>query len=96
MTKNLDAIYENGALRLLEPLELENGARVRVAVEIKNETNGDGNNGVAGGQEASGPKSPEEILAILQEIAAQSVDHGEVETGSRDHDKYLYGEAGDL
>ena len=90
MTRTLDAIYENGALRLLEPLELPEGARVRVALE----TNGDAN-GSAAPPTASGPKSPEEILAIIQEIAAQSVNHGEIETASRDHDKYLYGEERD-
>ncbi len=90
MTKTLDAIYENGALRLLEPLELEEGARVRVALE----TNGDLGNGALAGQENSGPKSPEEILAIFQEIAAMTIEGKTDEFSGRDHDKILYGEDG--
>ena len=88
MTNTLDAIYENGALRLLEPLELAEGARVKIAVET------DGNHDISQheiSQREVGPKSSEEILAIIQGIAAQTVDYGEVETASRDHDKYLYG-----
>lgn len=33
MTKNLNAVYEDGVLRLMEPLGLENGAPVRVRIE---------------------------------------------------------------
>ncbi len=89
MTRTLDAIYENGALRLLEPLELPEGARVRVALE----TNGDAN-GSAAPPTASGPKSPEEILAIIQEIAALPIEGKTDEFSGRDHDEVLYGKEG--
>jgi predicted DNA-binding antitoxin AbrB/MazE fold protein len=32
MTKQVEAVYERGRLRLLEPLELPEGARLRVVV----------------------------------------------------------------
>jgi predicted DNA-binding antitoxin AbrB/MazE fold protein len=33
MTKQIDAVYENGVLRPLEPLELEEQQRVRITIE---------------------------------------------------------------
>ena len=41
MTTNLKAIYENGVLRLEEPLSLPNGAEVDVQVTAYDDGNGD-------------------------------------------------------
>ena len=93
MTKTLDAIYENGALRLLEPLELENGARVKIALE----TEGNGSHDVSqieNSQVEAGQKSPEEILAFFQEIAALPIEGKMDAFSGSDHDKVLYGSDG--
>ena len=86
MTRTLDAIYENGALRLLEPLELAEGAQVKIALEIN------GNQGIS--PRESGPKSPEEILAIFQEIAALPIEGKTDAFSGSDHDAVLYGKDG--
>jgi predicted DNA-binding antitoxin AbrB/MazE fold protein len=39
MTKQVEAVYEQGRLRPLEPLELPEGARLRVIVLTTDETN---------------------------------------------------------
>jgi len=73
----VEAIYENGVLKLQEPVALAEGAHVRVFIEDGPTTTN-----------RSSRKTPAEIMA---EIAAQSNPTGEIETGSIDHDKYLYG-----
>ncbi|MDQ3815903.1 MAG: antitoxin family protein [Armatimonadota bacterium] len=80
----VEAIYENGVLRLLEPLELDEGTRVEVVVIPDGVAQPD----VTEPQQKD-QRTPAEILA---EIAALSVDHGRVETASVDHDKILYGD----
>ncbi len=83
MTTTVEAIYEAGVLRLLEPVELPEGAQVKVTVVA---------NGV---KLLDGPKTdPRTPAQIMAEIAALSISHGEVETSSRDHDHILYGEKG--
>ncbi len=39
MTKQVEAVYEEGRLRPLEPLELPEGARLRIVVMTSEETN---------------------------------------------------------
>jgi predicted DNA-binding antitoxin AbrB/MazE fold protein len=34
MVRQVEAVYENGALRLLEPVELKDGERVSVAIGV--------------------------------------------------------------
>jgi predicted DNA-binding antitoxin AbrB/MazE fold protein len=40
MTKQVEAVYEQGRLRPLEPLELPEGARLRVVLIIEDESEG--------------------------------------------------------
>ena len=37
MTKTIDAIYENGVLRPLEPVDMEEHTRVRITLEVEAE-----------------------------------------------------------
>lgn len=93
-----EAVYEQGALRLEEPLALAEGTRVRVIIEAAQavpppvEPNG----------EALPFEIPADIEAILNDpastpaqrlmaIAALSDPTNEDEDGSINHDKYLYG-----
>jgi predicted DNA-binding antitoxin AbrB/MazE fold protein len=80
--KTIEAVYEHGVLRPLEPLSLPEGAHVRVSVAGKA-----GSDEVP--KEVSRPqKTPAQILA---EIAALSEHHGVMETASVNHDEILYG-----
>ena len=40
MTKQVEAVYEQGRLRPLEPLELPEGARLRLVLMTEDETDG--------------------------------------------------------
>ena len=51
MTKQVEAIYEQGRLRPLEPLELPEGARLRVVLITEDD--------------AGGPKAPADILSEI-------------------------------
>jgi predicted DNA-binding antitoxin AbrB/MazE fold protein len=51
MTKQVEAIYEKGQLRLLEPLELPEGTRLRVVVLTRDEVNA--------------PRTPSETLSEI-------------------------------
>lgn len=74
MTTMIDAVYEGGVLRPVEPVDLDEGARVRLLVV----------------RERQPGKTPAEIMA---EIAALPLETDrEIETASRDHDRFLYGE----
>ena len=81
--KTIEAVYEHGVLRPLEPLALPEGARVQVSVAGKAESDQEPPRKVSEPQ-----KTPAQILA---EIAALSEHHGAVETASVDHDEILYG-----
>lgn len=87
MTTSIEAVYEGGVLRLKEPLSLPEGTLVRVAVSAL--PNGSAALEQSVAQESHAPrKTPAEIMA---EIAAVSVDYGEEETTSINHDEVLYG-----
>lgn len=74
----VEAIYESGVLRLLEPVELEEGTRVAVTMAKMSQPP----------LNKTETRSP---LEIVREIAALSVPGNGEETGSRDHDRILYG-----
>lgn len=79
MTTTVEAIYDDGVLRLIDPLALAKGTRVEVSVNIREPAlENDG-------------KTPAEILA---EIAAMPMQPGGEEFSGRDHDRILYGENG--
>lgn len=89
MTTSIEAVYEGGVLRLKEPLSLPEGTAVRVAVSALPNGNGSAAPGDVVSQANDTPrKTPAEIMA---EIAAVSVDYGEEETSSINHDEVLYG-----
>lgn len=77
MTTNLKAIYENGVLRLKEPLSLPDGVEVDVQVTASDQGNGD--------LKASEAKWD----ALTQLIADCAIDTG-VEDLASQHDHYLY------
>lgn len=58
MTKQVEAIYENGQLRPLEPLELPEGARLRVIV-VTNDEQGT-------------QRSPAEVLSEIASLPLES------------------------
>ena len=47
MTKQVEAVYEQGRLRPLEPLELPEGTRLRIVVMTSEETNAQGSSAEA-------------------------------------------------
>lgn len=75
MVTTIDAVYEGGVLRPVEPVDLHEGARVRLVVVPERQP---------------GEKTPAEIIAEIAALPRQG--SSEVETASRDHDNYLYGE----
>lgn len=91
MTTRTQAIYENGMLRLTQSLELPEGTAVEVTIETNGASNANSVNGATTEAAIQPKKTPAEIMA---EIAALSVDYGEEETSSRDHDQVLYGGRG--
>ena len=83
MTTTLEAVYEAGIFRPLEPVELPEGEHVWI---VKKQEEG-----------RTEPLSDEERQSradIVAEISALAVRHGVEETSSRDHDKILYGPEG--
>jgi predicted DNA-binding antitoxin AbrB/MazE fold protein len=80
MTTNLKAIYEQGVLRLKEPLSLPDGAEVDVTVISHEEDNGERSQGME-------ERSWDALTQLLTDCA--------IDTGVRDlasqHDHYLYG-----
>lgn len=80
MTTNLKAIYENGVLRLQEPLPLPEGAEVDVSVSLTEPENG---------------KHVRESEANSWDALAQLLNECAIDTGvsdlAQEHDHYLYG-----
>lgn len=79
MTRNLKAIYENGVLRLREPLALPDGAQVDVTVVLHEEDNGERSQGMQ-------DQSWDALIQLLTECA---IDTG-IPDFARKHDRYLY------
>lgn len=78
MTTTVKAIYERGALRLTEPIELEDGTRVDVIVIAPEPDNGD----QVGSDSSRG---------ALEDLIAQcAIDTG-IPDLAHQHDHYLYG-----
>ena len=82
MSITVDAIYENGVLRLKEPLPLAESAAVRVT--IVSEVSSQASSGDAG----------KEAAVWLAEIAAMPMEPGGEAFSGRDHDRILYGPKG--
>ena len=74
MTKQVEAVYEQGRLRPLEPLDLPEGARLRVIVVTGDE---------AGVRRATPAEQLAEIAALPPEGAAEPF-------SGADHDAVLY------
>lgn len=79
MTTNLKAIYEQGVLRLNEPLPLPDGAEVDVTVTLE-----DDNRDRSQGME---DRSWDALTQLLDEC---SIDTGVTDLADQ-HDHYLYG-----
>ncbi|MCM3870450.1 MAG: antitoxin family protein [Pyrinomonadaceae bacterium] len=80
MTTNLKAIYEQGVLRLKEPLSLPDGTQVDVTVTSHEEENG----------EQSQRMEDRSWDALTQLLAECAIDNGVPDLASQ-HDHYLYG-----
>jgi predicted DNA-binding antitoxin AbrB/MazE fold protein len=74
MTITVQAIYEQGVLRLVEPIFLEEGTHVEVIVIAK--------------ELQLVEKTPAEILGQIAAMPLESSDNDEL--SNRDHDKILY------
>jgi predicted DNA-binding antitoxin AbrB/MazE fold protein len=109
MTMTIDAVYEAGRFRPVQPedlvdLDLREGKQVKLTVDAADTTftsqsSPDPSHFSANAilSKESGNESETETqarLAIVQAIAALAVSHGRLETASRDHDKFLYGAEG--
>jgi predicted DNA-binding antitoxin AbrB/MazE fold protein len=79
MTRNLKATYEQGKLRLKEPLPLPDGTQVEITVILREEDNGERSQGM-------GDQSWEALNQLLAECA---LDTG-ISDFARNHDRYLY------
>lgn len=79
----VEAIYEDGMLRLSRPIDIANGSRVEVVVT---------SNPAGGPPSAAQPthhkRTPAELIA---EIAAMPMESSPDGFSGRDHDKILYG-----
>jgi predicted DNA-binding antitoxin AbrB/MazE fold protein len=62
MTKQVEAVYEQGRLRPLEPLELPEGARLRLIIVTRGEE--------------SAQRTPAEILAEIASLPLEREDDG--------------------
>jgi predicted DNA-binding antitoxin AbrB/MazE fold protein len=75
MTKNIEAIYEHGVLRLKEPIALEDGAQVEVIVTSREPAT----------------SSPSEIVSDISRLVEEcAIDTGIPDLADQ-HDHYLYG-----
>ena len=80
MTTNLKAIYENGVLRLEQPLAVPEGSEVDVTINLSDADNG------SHAQETD-DQSWDALTKLLNECA---IDTG-VSDLAQQHDHYLYG-----
>lgn len=80
MTTNLKAIYEQGVLRLKEPLSLPDGTQVDVTVTSHEEDNGERSQGM----------DDRSWDSLTQLLADCEIDTGVPDLASQ-HDHYLYG-----
>jgi len=80
MTTNLKAIYENGVLRLEEPLPLPEGTEVDVSVSLAETENGQHS-------QKTDAQGWDALAQLLNECA---IDTGVTDLAQQ-HDHYLYG-----
>jgi predicted DNA-binding antitoxin AbrB/MazE fold protein len=81
MTYNIDAIFDNGVFRPLEPLAIPNGSRVQLHVESPH-ADGDAEARIRRKAEL------EEFLRVARELPVESPADG---FSGADHDRLLYG-----
>jgi predicted DNA-binding antitoxin AbrB/MazE fold protein len=80
MSTTVEAIYENGVLRLSRPIDLAEGTPVEVIILPRSPQ--------PQPQPQPGKRTPAEILA---EIAAMATPNEHPTHDARDHDRILYG-----
>lgn len=88
MTITVDAIYENGVLRPVQPLALAEQERVRVTVEAGNGTKATEERLAQESQ--SQPSLAERIVARARSVPPGGLD-GLPDDLAGEHDHYLYG-----
>jgi len=87
MTITVDAIYENGVLRPVQPLALAEQERVRVTVEARNGSEAQES---SAHEASSRPSLAERIVARARAVPAGGLD-GLPDDLAAEHDHYLYG-----
>jgi predicted DNA-binding antitoxin AbrB/MazE fold protein len=83
MSITVQAVYENGILRLMEPIALPESTTVSVTIVHEPENGADGEF-----------LNAQDGAAWLAEIAALPIESGGEEFSGRDHDRILYGPKG--
>jgi predicted DNA-binding antitoxin AbrB/MazE fold protein len=83
MTTTVEAIYEQGILRLLRPIDLADGTRVEVVVTPCDLAPED--------QPPRRKRTPAKVAAEIAALSMQSSPEG---FSGEDHDRILYGEKG--
>lgn len=71
MSMTLEAVYEDGALRLARPLPLPNHAQVTVTVETGDDVIAALVAASGGPQEPEPPDAQEKIAAVIREVRAR-------------------------
>ena len=89
MTITIDAIYENGVLRPLQPLVLKEREQVRVTVEPRVERVAEVETGEAA-YESAQPSLGERIAALARDLPPDVID-SLPDDGASQHDHYIYG-----
>ena len=84
MSTTIEAIYEQGVLRLSRPIDLADGTRVDVIVIASHTTL----TPVMPGESGPGKRTPAEIMS---EIAAMPMESSPDGFSGEDHDRILYG-----
>jgi len=81
MDRTVRAIYENGVLRPVEPLQLKEGAAVEVTVRAEEPVR----------KKEADRQAIREFLEELAALPPEGPEPDDGLIGSRDHDKILYG-----
>jgi predicted DNA-binding antitoxin AbrB/MazE fold protein len=91
----IQVIYENGVFRPLSPVELPEGARVKMIIIEQSDLIPEEANGLAN---TTGPAVGEDLVALLDQVAALPyTPHPDAQTDvSSRHDDFLYPKDGKL
>jgi predicted DNA-binding antitoxin AbrB/MazE fold protein len=89
MTLTVDATYENGVLKLSQPLPLREHEKVRVTLQTRRDPNAPFDSGSATAETVQEPIW-ERIAALTRDLPAGALDQLPDDLAA-EHDHYLYG-----